>query len=475
MNLEKIKTLVAAGESHILEFKTSTAKLKSAFETVCGFLNNKGGTVLIGVNNTGKIIGQEIADSTRQDIAKEINLIEPATNIEIDYIPVHENQYVIAIQADANANHHAPYTYDSRAFQRTQSTTCRMSQHLYEQLLVERGQLNHSWEEAIDSDYSLNDLNHEEIYKTIADGIRENRIPASAQKDNIEQILERLNLIVKGQLKRGAVVLYAKEKSLQYVQCMIKMARFKGFNKLGDFIDNQQIKGNAFQLLSDADAFLRRHLPIASSFKSDQFKRVDKPALPVMAVREALINAICHRNYADRSTDIALAIYDDRIEIWNSGVLPKKITIENLKHKHQSILRNKLIANAFYVRGYIEKWGTGTNKMIDLCKEDDIPEPEFEEEYEGLSVVFKFKEPIGTILTTKAKKPTLSIREERILELIKKEGRMSIQKIVTALENPPSQRMIRKDLNNIRKQGMIALQGHGRNALWIIKPTKTHD
>lgn len=89
-------------------------------------------------------------------------------------------------------------------------------------------------------------------------------------------------------------MLYAKPESLQLVQCMIKLARFKGLNKLGEFIDNQQIQGNAFYLLSEADAFFRRHLPIASFFKPDQFKRVDTPALPVMAVREALINALCH-------------------------------------------------------------------------------------------------------------------------------------------------------------------------------------
>lgn len=170
-----------------------------------------------------------------------------------------------------------------------------MSQHRYEQLLVNRGQLNHSWEEFLADEYSLEDLDHEEIYKTIADGIQENRIPASAQRENINEILNRLNLTLGGKLKRAVVVLYAKQETLKFINCMIKMTRFKGINKLGDFIDNQQISGNAFKLLSEADSFLRRHLPIASFFKSGQFKRIDKPILPVMAVREALINAIAHR------------------------------------------------------------------------------------------------------------------------------------------------------------------------------------
>jgi len=258
-----------------------------------------------------------------------------------------------------------------------------------------RGQSEYSWEESIADGYTIDDLDHEEIYKTISDGIRENRIPASAQREDIKQILTRLSLITDNGLKRAAIALYAKQDSMKFTQCMIKMARFKGTNKLGDFIDNQQIAGNAFRLLSEADTFLRRHLAIASFFKPDQFKRIDQPTLPVFAIREALINAICHRDYSDRSTNISLAIYDDRLEIWNNGSLLKNLTVENLKYEHESILRNPLIANVFYVRGLIEKWGIGTNKMIDICQKDGAPEPKFIERTSGIAVIFQFRTPLS--------------------------------------------------------------------------------
>lgn len=151
------------------------------------------------------------------------------------------------------------------------------------------------------------------------------------------------------------------------------------------YIDNQQITGNAFDILSAADSFLRRHLPIASFFQSNQFKRIDKPALPVLAVREALINAICHREYIDQSTDISLALFDDRLEIWNSGSLPSALKLIDLKKQHSSFPRNKLISKIFYARGLIESWGTGTNKMIELCKKEKVPLPIFREQSKGFS------------------------------------------------------------------------------------------
>lgn len=467
MDIQAIKPLLKEGESEVIEFKTSTTQLKRAFETICAFLNGKGGTVLIGINDKGKIVGQDITENTRQEIARELGKLEPTISLDITYLPLETGKFVISLKTEQNI--HAPYVYNGRAFQRNQSTTIRMSQHRYEQLLVVRGQLDYSWEEIVTHEYSIDDLDHEEIYKTVSDGIRKNRIPASTQREGITQILERLNLIEKGNLKRAALVLYARQESMKFMQCMMKMARFKGINKLGDFIDNQQIQGNAFSLFSEADAFLRRHIPVSSFFKPDQYKRIDKPALPVMAVREALVNAICHRNYADRHTDIALAIYDDRLELWNSGSLLNNLTIENLKEKHESVLRNKLIANTFYIRGWIEKWGIGTNKIIDLCKENDIPEPYFEKRSGGISVTFKFQDPIGTMRKKKPIYSLLSMRQKEILSVIKNYRIATIQQIIQGLKNPPSQRMIQRDLHFLREEGLIDLKGTSKKATWVLK------
>ena len=131
--------------------------------------------------------------------------------------------------------------------------------------------------------------------------------------------------------------------------------------------------------------------------------------------------------------------------------------MQDLKRKHESVLRNELIANVFYVRGLIEKWGIGTNKMVDLCKEEGIPEPEFIERTGGLAVIFKFAEPIETI---KKSEPAvgLSLRQKEILSIIKKHDAVNIQQIMYELKSPPSRTMIKRDLDYIKKVGLLALR-----------------
>ena len=168
-----------------MEFKTSTTQLKSACETICGFLNAKGGIVLIGVGNKGEIIGQHVTDNTYQEIANELRKIEHAAHIAVDYVKVGDKQ-VIILQTPAGK--HIPYVYDGRAFERTLNSKGRMTQHHYEQLIIRRGQLNHSWEDMLARDYNLTDLDHQEIYRTVQDGIpRQSYLTRSRGKDSIEK------------------------------------------------------------------------------------------------------------------------------------------------------------------------------------------------------------------------------------------------------------------------------------------------
>ncbi|HEU5281045.1 MAG TPA: RNA-binding domain-containing protein [Gammaproteobacteria bacterium] len=156
MDINQITALSKQGESPTLEYKTSTTQLKPAFETLCAFLNKKGGILLIGVKNNGEIIGQDVTDNTRQDISREIKKIEPPIQIEVNYIKTKNGRFVIALEA--THGHHAPYVYDGRPYDRIESSTVLMSQHLYEQLIVKRGQLNHSWEIQPANNFSIDNL-----------------------------------------------------------------------------------------------------------------------------------------------------------------------------------------------------------------------------------------------------------------------------------------------------------------------------
>ena len=113
MDIDQIIALIQQGESQHLEFKKSTTQLKPGFETVCAFLNGEGGTVLIGVTNNGQVLGQDVSDNTRQEIAREISKIEPPVQPIISYVPTGTGKFVIAIEA--RAGRHAPYVYQSTA------------------------------------------------------------------------------------------------------------------------------------------------------------------------------------------------------------------------------------------------------------------------------------------------------------------------------------------------------------------------
>lgn len=470
MNIKQLNKLISEKESQTLEFKKSTGQLHPAFETICAFLNTQGGTVIIGVNSKGQIEGQDISDSTRQAIANEINKLEPAVRVDVNYISVNKEKYVISLSVKTGP--HAPYIYDGRPYQRNQSTTSRMSQHRYEQLLVERGQLNHNWEDIIATKYNIDDLDHDEIRHTILEGIRVNRIPSDAMADTVEAALNRMELLYEGNLKNAAIVLFAKKVFPDYAQCLLKMGKFKGTSIVGDFIDNQQVYGNIFKILSEADNFIRRHLPIASLFSNDSFERIDEPALPALALREAMVNAVCHRDYSDQQSAITLAIFDDRLAIWNSGTLPPKLKLDDLRKSHTSFPRNKLIANVLYSRKFFEKWGSGTNKMIELCHDQKLPEPVFEEYSGGLEVSFKFKQSLAVTSQQKvlpSNKNLSKVRQNEIVRLLQDNNLLSANEIYAKLHSPPSLRTVKADLSFLKKQGVIEQQGKSLYSVWKIK------
>ncbi|MBI4356498.1 MAG: hypothetical protein HY559_01275 [Gammaproteobacteria bacterium] len=137
---------------------------------------------------------------------------------------------------------------------------------------------------------------------------------------------------------------------------------------------------------------------------------------------------------------------------------------------HQSHPRNELIAKVFYDTGFIEKWGTGTTKMLTLCKEHRLPEPEFSEYSGGFSIQFKFKASLGAISLAIRTKSPLSSRQSDILQIIGKYGKAKMQYILSELKDPPTSRMVLKDLNHLKELGLIELEGSTKAALWTIKP-----
>ena len=260
MTYQDIEALTIKKEGNSLEFKESTGQLDRSMETLCAFLNGEGGTILYGVKDDGKIIGQTVSDSTKRSIAEAVNRIEPFVDLEITYVAIPGTEkYVIVIFVEEQ-RFMRPFTYKGRAYQRIESTTTVMPQERYNHLLMERGG-KYGWEAMINPDLKIADLDENAILGAVREGIRNGRLPETTIREEIPVILKKFRLLNDGKLNNAAAVLFGKE-LYDYPQCLLRMARFKGTTK-EEFIDNQRAEGNIYELLDAAMAFFFKHLSLS--------------------------------------------------------------------------------------------------------------------------------------------------------------------------------------------------------------------
>ena len=387
MHLRELQDLISDGESERIEFKRSTGQRTEAARTVCAMLNGLGGFVLFGVSNKGELIGQQVSAKTLEDMAVELRRIEPPAFPEIETIYLRKEATIVLLTVSGGGG---PYAFDGRAYLRHGPTTIVMPRDEYERRLVERLHATRRWEnEPVAEGVSIHDLDAEEIQITLDNAIRLGRLEAPGRRDT-KSILRGLELIRDGYLLNAAISLYGKNDRLKslYPQMSIRLARFRGLNRLADFSDNRQYWGHAFALLRRAESFLMDHVPIAGRVVSGKMIREDRPWYPPRAMREALANALCHRDYTIPGGAVAVAMYDDHLEITNPGGLHFGITPEKLTKPHESKPWNPIIANVFYRTGIIERWGSGTLNIIDWCIENGNLPPSWSEQAGSVFVTF---------------------------------------------------------------------------------------
>ncbi len=419
MNAADIEALVAKGESETLELKRSTGELRRAGETLCAFLNGEGGHVVIGVAPDGRILGQQVSDSTLRDIAAMLRRFEPPARVEIDRVDVGGGRTVIVLNAPS-AREHAPFIFDGKAYRRVGSTTSVMPQEEYGRLLLDRNHSRHRWENQPAVDADLDDLDQEEILRTRQAAIEQRRLSAGTSMD-IGDILDRLGLRIDGKITQAAQMLYGTKFLPDYPQGLLKLGRFRGTKITGDILDNKQEHMHAFAMVHEAIAWLDRTLPLAARFPKGSIFREDRLPVPADALREVILNAVMHRDYSAPSSYVAIAVFDDRIEVRSVGDFPSGISAAMLSVDHPSILRNPLIAGAFHLTGAVEVWGRGTNRVIEACLAHEIAPPEFSEQAGVVTVTFRAavgpkgaEGPSGHQVGTK---PALSRHQAQVLEI----------------------------------------------------------
>jgi len=436
MNLKELKKLVSSGESERVEFKKTTGQRTDGAKTVCAMLNGMGGFVVFGVTNSGEIKGQSVTSGTLEDIAEEIRRIEPPAFPDIETVMLKDDNGVIIIRVPGGGG---PYLYDGRAYSRIGASTVRMPQKHYERLLLERMHASSRWENQPVQSFNITDLDIVEIHRTIEEAVRRNRLEEPGTREPLE-LLRGMGLIdTQGRLLNAAVVLFSRKDRVlpDLPQCLIKMARFKGIDKT-EFIDNRQEYGNAFELFQRAQRFFIDHIPVAGRIVPGQMERVDTPLYPIQALREALVNAICHRDYSVPGGSTSIAIYDDRLEISNTGHLPFDITPENIFLPHASRPWNPLVAQAFYRRGIIEAWGRGTIKMKNLTVEAGLPEPQISCQSGEVTVRFTLQPSVSDVTIHGSTIDTITHKTGQTDKALLLTHKRLVMEVLQNLEKEPS-------------------------------------
>jgi len=239
-------------------------------------------------------------------------------------------------------------------------------------------------------------------------------------------------------------------------QSVLRCARFKGDDTV-HFLDMKVIEGSVIDQVEEAMAFVRRNTSMAVKMEGKP-ERTEQWEYPLDAVREAITNAVCHRDYADTG-NVQVRIFDHGLEVWNPGTLPAGLTVGDLRRNHESKPRNKLIARVFFLIRYIEQFGTGTGRMIEECRRAGMPEPQFEPRGSSFRVIFRKAIPVERRFAEAG----LNERQVKALSLIAERGQITLAEYAQLVKMP--KRTLQRDLQGLAKKGLLVKHGTGK-ATW---------
>ena len=431
MTIKDIETLIHTDETRNLELKKTTGELKDGMKSACAFLNTDGGWLIFGIAPTTlKVVGQDVTENTRREIAQALTHLEPALDVEVNYVdlPNSNGKQVIVMHFDKWVWSKEPYTYHKCPYYRIESVTKEMPRDMFVERLKAARPHDFAWENQTAESVTLDDMDEERIRNAVRLGIAGGRINASAEGATMETLLGKLKLLNNGKPTNAAVMLFGKNTD-DYPQLLLRMACFKGNDK-NEFLDNKQEMGNFFDLLDAGTAFCFRNLRLAGKIVG--MRREEQLEIPAEALREALINALCHREYDNPRASVSLAIYYDRIEIVNPGHFPAQLTPENIKLQHDSFPFNLKIAQVLYQTTYLESWGSGVRRMVKLCEAQHVAEPEYRLGNNTVTVIFRRNRDSQNDSQNDSQK-SLNERQRKIVELMRGNRQITVAKIAKTL------------------------------------------
>jgi ATP-dependent DNA helicase RecG len=449
-----IKELIDKGETQSLEFKESLRLKDEIGETVSAFSNSDGGTVIVGVSDSGGVPGVDIGKNSLEELA---NYIKRNTDPRIfPSAKILERGGKNVVMVEVKECQEKPVFFKNHAYKRVGKTNQRISAAEIRKLAREEKR-RLSWDEQICEKTFLEDIDEKKIRWFVREAGKQRRLNITEDAP-IEEVLVKLKLLADRKLTNVAVLLFSRES--KFLQSEVKCIRFSGNEPVKPYIDFQTLEGTVFDLVDGAEVFVLRNIKKSIWLVPGQLQREERYEYPPDAIREAIVNAVVHRDYESPSK-VEVRVFDNRIEVWNPGLLPEGITLEDLKREHRSIPRNPLLFRQLFWVKYVEDVGGGTLDMIKWCKEWGLPEPDFKFITGATVVVFRLPPKIGNL-----EKLGLNERQIRAVNYVVKQGSITNREYQTI--NNTTRYTATRDLGGIVKEGIFDKIGEGKRDLKYV-------
>lgn len=435
-------------ESQNIEFKVTWRD--EYLKWICGFANANGGTMFIGKGDTGNVADLKDAKRLLEEIP---NKVRDTLGILVD-VNLHQTDQgkfleILVEQYPYPVNYKGQYHYRSGTTKQELKGAA-----LDKFLLLKKGK---RWDGVPVPKFSINDLKQETFDFFRKRAFRSQRIDEESLADSNEQLIENLQLKEGKFLKRASILLFHPDPEKYITGAYIKIGFFESDS---DLRFQDEIHGNLFeQIEKTTELLFTKYIKALISYEG--LNRVETYEYPKEGIREALLNAVAHKDYSG-GVSIQISVYEDKLMIWNEGQLPENWTVKNLLEKHASRPYNPDIANALFRSGYIESWGRGTIKIINECKKAGIPEPVFTYDSNDISVEFR-----KDIYNEKdLQSLNLNERQVKAVLYVKKKGRLTNKEYQEI--NNTTDRTALRDLETLIGLNILKRMGEKKGAYYEL-------
>jgi ATP-dependent DNA helicase RecG len=425
---------------------------------ICGFANAQGGTLYIGKNDEGEVVGVANSRKLLEDLPNKIRdalgIIVPINLLEeneLEYLEIPVQPYPIAI------------SYRGTYYYRSGSTNQKLTGLELESFLLRKQ--GATWDNLPLPSFTIEDVDDGVVKRFKKWASKKGRIDKSALDEPKDILMKKLHLMSNGYLTNAAMLLFAEDPESWQLGAFTKIGYFESDS---DLRYQDEIHGS---LLDQIDRIIEIvHLKyMKAKITYEGVQRIERYFVPDEALREALLNALCHKDYA-RGIPIQVSVYDDRLYIANCGRLPENWSTEKLMEKHSSEPFNPNIAHVFYLAGFIESWGRGIEKICDSCKADNVPLPEYD--ITGNSVMIKFIAPedriirIGSERVTEKVTERVTEKELEVLSLLRENPSYTYNELADKLH--VSRKTVSGRIASLRNKGIILRAGSDTKGYWQI-------